>query len=129
MNIRNWYEGDTDLIQRREGDEWFTSEWCEYSARYGRAFTFMEGDMPVAVMGIFKDKDGQSHVWAVISDYVRGKGLAFTREVRGLLDKMEQIYGPSACMVREDSKEYQRWAELLGFKQIRCVQGQCQYKR
>lgn len=82
------------------------------------ALTFMDGETPVAIFGVFNFMPGIIHLWGLISDAARKKPVAFHKlsgELLNFYQKRHQIRRIQID-VRVSYTEGQRWAESLGFE-------------
>lgn len=108
MNIRPYEFGDEFRIQGlREKAPVVDTSW---------AFTVQNGDKIVAVVGCSEFYKGTGHLWAHVSEEVRGKGFSFTKSMRKLIIvtlngfkyKRLQAFAYTSC------PENGRWLKSLG---------------
>lgn len=80
------------------------------------AFTFMEGETVLAIIGGFAFVPGVIHFWAFISKHVRKFPIEFHKRCMDVLDWYEREEKPRRIQweVRADYPMGQRWAESLG---------------
>ena len=89
------------------------------------AKTIMDEDHPVAIIGGFRFTPSVIHLWALVSDDVRKRPIAFHKLVKNLLAYLcKQHHLKRIQMdVKADYLEGQKWAESLGFKQEGLMRG------
>ena len=82
------------------------------------AVTVMDGPTPMAIFGMFVFVPGVLHIWALVSDDVYRKPIAFFKVVRNLLDFYEDRTKPRRVQmdVKAGHPELQKFAEALGFE-------------
>lgn len=82
------------------------------------ALSFMDGETPVAIFGVFMFIPGVIHLWGLVSDAVRKKPVAFHKVSGDLLNFYQKKHQIRRIQidVRVSYTEGQRWAESLGFE-------------
>lgn len=82
-----------------------------------KAVTIMDGDMPLAIFGAYRFTQGVHHIWALFSERVREKPVAFAKTCRNLQKFYDETSGAHRFQVdvREGYYEGIRWAEFFGF--------------
>lgn len=109
MNVVPYEPGDETLFNRREDPTAFDASW---------AFTFTKNGMPVAIVGCSDFYPTVGHLWAVVSDEVRGNGLVFTKMAKRLLnDTIHRFnYNRIQAFCDSSNEENKKWLMLLGLK-------------
>lgn len=82
------------------------------------AFTLMEGETVLAIIGGFPFVPGVVHFWAFISKHVRRHPVGFHKACLDILEWYEKNEKPRRIQweVKVDYEMGQRWAESLGLK-------------
>lgn len=82
------------------------------------AFTLMQGETVIAILGGFPFVPGVIHFWAIIAKQVRECPIAFHKECIKILDWYEQHEKPRRIQweVKADYLMGCKWAESLGMK-------------
>ena len=116
IELRGYLPCDVFEVQRRNGD--FINLDADVGEASVFAATFVSGTRPVGCVGGQVQWPGVAQIWAVLSDDLRGHGLAVTRACRRLLARECEKYAIRRvhCLVRADNGEYLRWISLLGFE-------------
>lgn len=109
INVVPYQAGDENHFNHREDMTFIDSTW---------AFTFTENGTPIAIVGCSEFYPTVGHLWAIVSDSVRGKGLTFTRVSRRLLaETMVRFqYNRIQAFCDSDIEENKKWLELLGLE-------------
>lgn len=85
---------------------------------YCHIATIMDGDNPLAILGIINHRPGFGEAWSITSEDVKKKPIAFHKAVLSLMSYFETYL--SICRLQIDVKESFsegiRWAESLGFE-------------
>lgn len=117
LNVRPYTAGDRECIKVRNidlGQDIIAENLILQSLSY----TIFIGEEPVACGGVIPAGGGVVGCWTIISDNVRGQGLALTRKTKFLLADAMRCYDAhrAQMIVVPGKKEYMRWAKLLGFE-------------
>lgn len=106
--------GDVAQLEVRPGDGFGTPT----EDQPGLAWTMKAAGKPVACGGFVEIGYGVAMVWVIASDGVRGHGRKFCRFARRAtrIACEEMGWHRVQAAVRADRREYQRWAELMGFE-------------
>jgi hypothetical protein len=89
------------------------------------AFTLMDGETVLAIIGGFPFIPGVIHFWAFISKHVREHPVEFHKVCLDILNWYEKKENPRRIQweVRADYPMGQRWAESLGLKREGLMRG------
>lgn len=104
-----------DLMPMREGDD-HGADLREYISR-GPAQAYILDGKPVGVIGLIH-RGHVGCIWALLSNSVRGHGVALTKITKKVLDFwMDSMdIDELQAVVDPVNMEYQRWARLVGFQ-------------
>ena len=82
------------------------------------AWTICISGNPVAVFGCSEFMLGVGHVWMIVGEEVRGRGVALTKMASTMLDTEIDLQGFHRIQAFVDSRsdENKRWLRLLGLE-------------
>jgi len=82
------------------------------------AWTVEDNDIILAVVGCSQFMAGTGHLWAQISEDIRGKGFSFTKKMRKMIEITiaRQEYKRIQAFALSDNEENGRWLKVLGMK-------------
>ena len=109
INVVSYEPGDELLFNHREEPTAFDASW---------AFTFTKNGLPVAIVGCSDFYPTVGHLWAVVSDDVRGCGVSFTKMARRLLNETlaRFEYNRIQAFCDSSNEENKKWLTLLGLE-------------
>lgn len=82
-----------------------------------RVVVFKVNGHAAALLGGTIAQKGVAHVWAVVTNRMRGKGLSLTRLAIQLFDEAKEKYGPLRFFTwsLSGARENERWLNALDF--------------
>jgi len=102
------------------GDEMHVANSREFMvvADQSWAWTVEDNDIILAVVGCSQFMAGTGHLWAQISEDIRGKGFSFTKKMRKMIEITiaRQEYKRIQAFALSDNEENGRWLKVLGMK-------------
>lgn len=107
MKIAAYQQGDEFLLDPREAPLMIDPSW---------AWTLYNNGKPVAIIGCTEFFGGVGHIWAIVDEEVRKRGIRFTKYCKLMLEETirEKNYHRIQAFVASDVEENKRWINLLG---------------
>lgn len=109
MIVRPYEKGDEANIKARE-------QVADFDCNF--AWTVEIDSIPVAIWGLNEFTISTAHIWAIVSDDVRGKGIEFTKKAKKMFDLVFNTYSYKRVQtfIAGNVEENARWVELFGLE-------------
>lgn len=116
LNPKDLYDGDKQA--RFNADQRINDPTA-------RMMTYLVGNIPIAIVGIFKTLGNSWQVFAIFSDEIKNHRVQFSKMTKRLLDVSARVYNVKRfhTICPSDVNEAKRWFKFLGFEKegtMRC---------